>query len=157
MTVLPRCYSALNIFITPELYRDGNMSFVRNLKKLVLLESKIIFFKRLEKKKNDPDLNINALYEFECDMLTTLSFQKQDFVLPNFKFKVEFADQTAFGDVKKIFDSTDTILIRPNKISAPSDLKEKLFGQGEKVRKLSKEIQLKLLRLAYESFLLYES
>ena len=70
-------------------------------------------------------------------MLTTLSFQKQDFVLPSFKFKVEFADQTAFGDVKKIFDSTDTILIRPNKISAPSDLKEKLFGQGEKVRKLS--------------------
>ena len=156
MTVLPRCYGALNVFITPELYRDGNMFFVRNLKKLVLLESKVIFFKRLEK-KNDPDLNINALYEFECDMLTTLSFQKQDFVLPNFKFKVEFADQRAFGDVKKIFDSTNTILIRPNKISAPRDLKEKLFGQGEKVRKLSKEIQLKLLRLAYESFLLYES
>ena len=157
MTVLPRCYGALNVFITPELYRDGNMFFVRNLKKLVLLESKIIFFKRLEKKINDPDLNINELYEFECDMLTTLSFQKQDFVLPNFKFKVEFADQTAFDDVKKIFDSTDTILIRPNKISAPSDLKEKLFGQGEKVRKLSKEIQLKLLRLAYGSFLLYGS
>ena len=44
------------------------------LKKLVLLEYKIIFFKRLEKNLNDPDLNINALYEFECDTPTTLSF-----------------------------------------------------------------------------------
>ena len=58
--------------------------------------------------------------------------------------------------VKKIFDSPDTILIKPDKISAPSDLKEKLFSQGEKIRKISKEIQLKLLMLAYESFFLYD-
>ena len=44
------------------------------------------------KRLNDPDLNINALYEFEYDTPATLSFQKEDFVLPNFKFKVEFAN-----------------------------------------------------------------
>ena len=59
-------------------------------------------------------------------------------------------------DVKKNFDSSDTILIKPDKISAPSDLKEKLFGQGEKIKKLSKEIQLKSLRLGYENFFLYD-
>ena len=30
-----------------------------------------------------------------------------------FCFKVEFADRTASDDVKKIFDSTDTISIKP--------------------------------------------
>ena len=37
-----------------------------------------------------------------------------------------------------------------------SDLKEKLFGQGDKIKKLSKEIQLKSLTLAYERFFLYD-
>ena len=85
------------------------------------------------KNLNDPDLNINVLFEFEYDTPTTLSFQKQDFVLSNLKFKVEYADRTASDDVKKICDSTDTILIKPDKISVPSDLREKLFGQGEKI------------------------
>ena len=57
--------------------------------------------------------------------------------------------------LKKVFDSSDTILIEPDKISALSDLKEKLFSQGEKIKKLSKEIQLKSLTLAYENFFLY--
>ena len=39
---------------------------------------------------------------------------------------------------------------------APSNLKEKLFGQGEKIKKLSKEIQSKSLTLAYENFYLYD-
>ena len=55
-----------------------------------------------------------------------------DFVLANFKFNLEFADRTESDDIKKIFDSTDTILIKPDKILAQSDLKVKLFGQGEK-------------------------
>ena len=55
-----------------------------------------------------------------------------DFVLLNFKFKLEFADRTKSDDIKKIFDSIDTILIKPDKILAQSDLKVKLFGQGEK-------------------------
>ena len=40
------------------------------------------------------------------------------------------------------FDSSDNILIKPDKISASSDIKEKLFSQGEKIKKLSKEIKL---------------
>ena len=52
-------------------------------------------------------------------------------------------------DVKKIFDSSDTILIKP------SYLKEKLFCQGEKIKKFYKEIQL-LLTLAHENFYLYD-
>ena len=58
-------------------------------------------------------------------------------------------------NVKKFFDSSDTILIKPDKISIPSEVKDKLFGQGEKIKKLSKELQLKSLTLAYENFSLY--
>ena len=108
------------------------------------------------KKINDPDLKINALYEFECDTPATLSFQKEDFVLPNFKFKVEFANWTASDDVKKIFDSTGVILTKLDKIPAPSNLKEKVLGQDEKISKLFKEIQLKSLTLAYENFFLHD-
>ena len=132
------------------------MSFVRNLKKIGFIRLQDNLLRTFRKKLNDPDLKINALYEFECDMPTALSFQKQDFVSPNFKFKVEFVDRTASADVKKIFDSTDTILIEPDKISAASDLKGKLIGQAEKIKKLSKEIQLKSLTLAYENFFQYD-
>ena len=59
-------------------------------------------------------------------------------------------------NVEKIFDSSNTILIKPDKISVPSDLKEKLLGQGEKIKKLSKEIQVKSLTLAHENFFLYD-
>ena len=140
----------------PELYRDSNMSFVRNLKKIGFIGVQDNLLRTFRKKLNDPDLKINTLYELECGMPTTLSFQKQDFVSPNFKFKVEFVDRTASADVKKIFDSTDTILIEPDKISAASDLKGKIFGQAEKIKKPSKEIQLKSLMLAYENFFQYD-
>ena len=47
-------------------------------------------------------------------------------------------------------------MIKPDKISAPSDLKEKLFGQGGKIKILSNEIQSKSLTFAYENFFLYD-
>ena len=56
--------------------------------------------------------------------------------------------------LKIFFDSSDTILIKPDKISPPTDLTEKLFSQDEKIKKLSNEIQLKSLTLAYENFFL---
>ena len=132
------------------------MSFARYLKKIEFIRVQDNLLQTFRKNINDSDLNINALFEFEYDTPTTLSFQKQDFVLPNLKFKVEFADRTASNDVKKIFDSTDIVLIKPDKIPAPSDLREKLFGQSEKIQKFSKEIQLKPLMLAYENFFLYD-
>ena len=55
------------------------------------------------KKSNNPDLNVNALYEFECETVTALNFQKEDFVLQNFNFQVKFSDRTASDDVKKTF------------------------------------------------------
>ena len=67
------------------------------------------------------------------DSLLQTFLQKEDFVLLNLKFKVEFPDRTASEDFKKIFNSTETILIKPDRISASSDLKEKLFGQDEKI------------------------
>ena len=89
-------------------------------------------------KLNDPYLNVNALYEFECEKNVVTSFKVGDFVSSKLDLKLELTDQ-------KGFDSSDNILIKPDKISAPSDIKEKLFSQGEKIKKLSKEIQLKSL------------
>ena len=132
------------------------MPFVRNFKEIGFIRVQDNLLQTFRKELNDPDLKINALYEFECSTPTMLNFQKEDIVLSDFKFKVEFADRTASDDVKKIFDSTDTILIKTDNISTPSDLKEKLFGQGEKIKKLSKEIHLKSLTLAYKNFVLYD-
>lgn len=39
----------------------------------------------------------------------------------------------------EVFDSSDTILIKSDKIAAPSHLKENLLGPGKKIQKLSKE------------------
>ena len=42
------------------------------------------------------------------------------------------------------------------KISTSRNLKEKLFSQDEKIKKLSMEMQLKPLTLAYENFVIYD-
>ena len=147
---------ALNIFIMPELYRDAKKSFVRNLTEIGLYRVPFNLLWVFRNELNDPYLNLNALYESECDKKVATSFKEDDFVLPKFDLKLEFADRTVSDDVKNFFDSSDTILIKPDKISAPSNLKEKILGQSEKIRKLSKEIQLKSLTIAYERFFLYD-
>ena len=61
-------------------------------------------------KLNDAYLNLNALYEFECEKTVVTNFK--DFVLPKFNLKLELPHQTVSGDVKKKkFVSTDTVLI----------------------------------------------
>ena len=52
-------------------------------------------------------------------------------------------------------DSSDTILIKADKVTVPRNLKENLFSKGKKIKKLSREIRLKSLTLAYENFSLY--
>ena len=42
------------------------------------------------------------------------------------------------------------------KIPTLRNLKEKLFSQDEKIKKLSREMQLKPLTLAYENFVIYD-
>ena len=107
-------------------------------------------------KLNDPDLNLNPLYEFGCETPMTLSSQKEDFVLLDFNIKLELEDQMETDDVKKRFDSSETVLIKPVETSAFSNVKDKLFGQGVKFKKLSKEMQLRSLTLTYENVFLYD-
>ena len=52
-------------------------------------------------------------------------------------------------------DSSDTILIKSDKVTVPSNLKENLFSKGKKIKKLSRETRLKSLTLAYENFSIY--
>ena len=156
MLLFTRNNGALNIFITPELYRGAKKSFVRNLTEIGFFRVPFNLLWDFRYKSDDPYLNISALYEFEYDKTVVTTFKEDDFVLPKFDIKLELADQTVSDDLKNFFDSSDTILIKPDKISAPCDLKEKLFSQGEKIKKPSKEIQLKSLTLAYENFFLYD-
>lgn len=58
--------------------------------------------------------------------------------------------------LKIFFNLTDTILRKPDQMKAPNNLKEKLFSQGEQISKISKEILVKLLMLAYESIFQYD-
>ena len=65
--------------------------------------------------------------------MVVTSFKVDDFVIPKFDLKLELADRTVSDGVKSIFNSSNTILIKPDKIAAPGDLKEKSFGQREKI------------------------
>ena len=154
--MVPKYYGVFNIFIMPGLYTNANKSFVRNISYDGFINVKDNLLQTFRQKLNDPDLNLNRLYEFKCSRTTTVAIQKKDFALPNFKFKVKFSNRTAKDEVKKIFDSADNILIKPDKEAVIDDLKEELFGQGEKTKKLSKVVQLKSLTLAYENFFLYD-
>ena len=77
--------------------------------------------------------------------------------MPDFKFKVKFSDRTVSNEVKKKIDSTENILVKLDKEAATDNLKTDLFDQGEKIKKLSKEIQLKSPTLPYENFFLYDN
>ena len=152
MLLLTRNNGAVNMFIMPELYRDAKKCFVRNLMEIGIYRVPFNLLRDFRYKLDDLYLNINALYEFECDKTVVTIFKENDFVLPKFDLKLESADRIVSDDVKKIFNSSDTILIKPDKISTPSNLKQKLFSQGEKIKKFFKEIQLK--SLACEIFFL---
>ena len=144
MLILAKNTGALNIFIMPELHRDAKKSFVGNYTEIAFYRVPFHLLWDFRYKLNDPYLNLHALYEFECEKTVVTSFKVGDFVSSKLDLKLELTDQKGF-DVKIFFDSSDNISIKPDKISAPSDIKEKLFSQGEKIKKLSKEIQLKSL------------
>ena len=71
--------------------------------------------------------------------------------------KVKFSDQTASDEVKKIFNSTENILVKLDKQTATNNLKRDLFAQGEKIKTFSKGIQLKSLTLAFENLFLFDN
>ena len=128
-------------------------TFVRNLSYVDYINVQDNLLQTFRQILNDNEINIIRLYEFECSTTTMVAIQEEDFVLPDFKFKVEFSDWTVSRDIKKSFDSTENILVKPDKEAATDNhLKTDLFGQGEKIKKLSKEIQLKSHLLMKISF-----
>ena len=103
MLFLTRNNGALNIFITPELYRDAKKYFVKNLTEIGFYRVLLNLLQGFKNKLGDPYLNINALYEFECETTVVTTFKQDDFVLPKFNLKLELADRTVSDDVKKYF------------------------------------------------------
>ena len=157
ITFIPKYYGALNIFITPDLYSNANKSFVRSLSYVCYIIVQDNLFQTFRQILGNNEIKINRLYDFECSMTTTVTIQEEDFLLLDFKFKVEFSDRTVSDEVKKYFDSTENILVKPDKEAASNNLKRDLFDQGEKIKKPSKEMQLKSRTLAYENFFLYDN
>ena len=51
----------------------------------------------------------------------------------------------------------ENILVKLDKEPTTDNLKTDLFGQGDNIKKLSKETQLKSLTLAYENLFLYDN
>ena len=147
----------LNIFVTPDPYSNASKLFVRNLSHVGYINVQDNLLETFRQILNDNEITINRLNEFACSATTTVAIQEEDFVLPDLKFKVEFSDQAAPDEVKKNFDSTENILLKPDKEAGTDNLKTNLLGQGEKLKKYCKETQLKLLRLAYEDFFLYDN
>ena len=50
--------------------------------------------------------------------MTTVTIQEEDFALLDFTLKVEFSDQTASDEVKKIFDLRENNLVKLGKEAA---------------------------------------
>ena len=125
--ILAKNTVALNIFIRPEFYRDAKKSYVRNLTEIGFYKVPFDLLRKSRYKLNDHYLNLYALYEFECEKTVVTSFKEDDFFLLKFDLKLKLANWTVPDDVKIFFDSSGTILIKPGKTSAPSDLKEKSF------------------------------
>lgn len=95
MLVLAKNTGPWNIFIMPELCRDQKV-----LQKLGHIECHIIVsFLEI----NDAYLNLNTLYEFECEKAVATTFKKDDFVLPGFNLKLELENGTLSDNVKNIF------------------------------------------------------
>ena len=78
MLFLTRNNGALNIFTTPELYRDAKKSFLRNLTEIGFYRVSLNILRDFRYKLIDPHLNINALHESECDKTVVTTF-KEDF------------------------------------------------------------------------------
>ena len=102
MLFLTENNGALNIFITLKVYRDAKTFFVRNLTKIRFYRVPFTLLWDFRYKLDDPYLNINALCEFECDKIVVTTFKEDDSVLPKFGLKLELADRTVSGNVKKI-------------------------------------------------------
>ena len=70
--------------------------------------------------------------------MVVTTFKEYDFVLPKFDLKLELADRTVSDDVKRIFDATDAILIKPDKMLVLSDLKYNYLVRVKRLRKALK-------------------
>ena len=84
-------------FITPDLYSNANKSFIRKLFYVGYINVQENLIQTFRQILNDNKISINRLYEFKCSSSTTVAIQEKDFVLPDFKFKVEFSDQIFRG------------------------------------------------------------
>ena len=101
MLFLTRNNGTLNIFITPELYKDAKKTFVRNRTEIGFCRVLFNLLRDFRFKLDNPYLNINALYEFEYDKTVVTTFKEDDFVLRKFDLKLELTDRTVSDDIKK--------------------------------------------------------
>lgn len=118
LSFIPKYYDDLNICITPDLYKRAKKSFVRNLKEVGFLRVEDSLLETFRQMLNGNELNISRLYEFKCSIPAKVVIQEEDFVLLNFKCKVEFSDQTQKDEVKKIFDLWENISQKADKETA---------------------------------------
>ena len=99
-------------------------SFVSNLTEIEFYRVPFHLLWDFRSQLNDHHLNLNACYQFECDKTVVTSFKVDDFVSPKFDLKLELSDWTVSHGIKKIFNLSDTISIKPDKIAAPSNQKQ---------------------------------
>ena len=100
MLFLARKNSALNIFKTPELYRNAKKSFVKNLKETGFYRVPYILLQVFINELNNPYLNRNVLHKFECEKTVAITFKEDDFVLLKFEINLQLADGAVSDDIK---------------------------------------------------------
>ena len=64
--------------------------------------------------------------------------------------------QKIYQKKKSFFEPLNSIYDSPDEVAAPKDLKTILGGEGEKLKKLVKDIDLTTISLMYENFFWYD-
>ena len=90
-------------------------------------------------------------------MITYIS--KKNFVLDqmdHLNFKIELDSKHPSKEKKEIIESRNRIYKKPDKVLLPDKIQETLYSEAEKIKKLSKEINLKGVTLIYQNvFILF--
>ena len=141
-------------------YDRRKTNFLKNLKYATLHVLNSIELKEVRDILKDAGFQIpeNTLYQFGNIFSYTFTFTKKYFLLENtdhlnFKFKINAKNLSK--EKKEIFESSNSIYDSQYEVAAPKDIKTILGGEGEKLKKLVKDIDLTIISL-YETFFLYD-
>ena len=118
---------AVDVYIPTELYQRADLLF-----RLQVTEA-------LKKEFGDNKIELTTFHWFKRKSKTTtkvITFQKNHFILPTDFWTGNVSVNSGTKDKKAIFNSTNSILSKVDKVAAPNNIKVILDGSIEKIKNI---------------------